>query len=112
QDLAPDQGCGGSQQLRSEHAEGPECRSTGEAEGVLRHASSLRADDCASWKYIAPIQRAAARRGSFEYGTWVENSGPNSCRRRARSSRKNIGAPAVSLTPTWICSSRITASIS
>src|SRR5262249_41930294 len=29
-----------------------------------------RADDCASWKYIAPIQRAAARSRSFEYGTW------------------------------------------
>jgi len=29
-----------------------------------------RAGDYASWKYIAPIQRAAWRRKSFEYGTW------------------------------------------
>jgi nicotinamidase-related amidase len=29
-----------------------------------------RAGDYASWKYIAPIQRAAARSKSFEYGTW------------------------------------------
>src|SRR5208337_4717488 len=34
------------------------------------------------------------------------NSGPNSHQRRARSSRRNIGAPAVSPTPTWICSSK------
>ena len=29
-----------------------------------------RAGDYASWKYIAPIQRAAWRARSFEYGTW------------------------------------------
>jgi nicotinamidase-related amidase len=29
-----------------------------------------RTGDYASWKYIAPIQRAAARSKSFEYGTW------------------------------------------
>jgi len=29
-----------------------------------------RPGDYASWKYIAPIQRAAWQRKSFEYGTW------------------------------------------
>jgi nicotinamidase-related amidase len=29
-----------------------------------------RAGDYASWKYIAPIQKAAWRAKSFEYGTW------------------------------------------
>jgi nicotinamidase-related amidase len=29
-----------------------------------------RAGDYASWKYIAPIQRAASRSKVFEYGTW------------------------------------------
>ena len=29
-----------------------------------------RAGDYATWKYIAPIQRAAWRNKSFEYGTW------------------------------------------
>lgn len=29
-----------------------------------------RAGDYASWKYIAPIQRAAWRAKTFEYGTW------------------------------------------
>ena len=29
-----------------------------------------RAGDYASWKYIAPIQRAAWKRRSFEFGTW------------------------------------------
>src|SRR4029453_12790409 len=29
-----------------------------------------RAGDYTTWKYIAPIQRAAARNKSFEYGTW------------------------------------------
>jgi nicotinamidase-related amidase len=29
-----------------------------------------RPGDYASWKYIAPIQRAAWKRKSFEYGTW------------------------------------------
>jgi nicotinamidase-related amidase len=29
-----------------------------------------RAGDYASWKYVAPVQRAAWRNRSFEYGTW------------------------------------------
>ena len=29
-----------------------------------------RAGDYASWKYVAPVQRAAWRNKSFEYGTW------------------------------------------
>jgi nicotinamidase-related amidase len=29
-----------------------------------------RPGDYASWKYVAPIQRAAWKRKSFEYGTW------------------------------------------
>jgi nicotinamidase-related amidase len=71
-----------------------------------------RPGDYETWKYVAPVQRAAWQHKSFEYGTWAANSAPNSCRRRARLSRRNIGAPAGSPTLTWICSSRSTASIS
>ena len=29
-----------------------------------------RSGDYDSWKYIAPIQKAASKRKAFEYGTW------------------------------------------
>jgi ureidoacrylate peracid hydrolase len=35
-----------------------------------------RAGDYESWKYIAPIQKAAWLRKSFEYGTWGGEIGP------------------------------------
>src|SRR5262245_47914285 len=71
-----------------------------------------RPGDYETWKYVAPIQRAAWRNKSFEFGTWAASSAPNSCRRRARSSPRNTGAPAALPTPIWICNSRSTASTS
>ena len=70
-----------------------------------------RPGDYETWKYVAPIQKAAWQHKTFEYGSWGD-SAPNSCRRWGRSSPKNIEAPAVSITPTWICNSRSTVSIS
>ena len=53
-----------------------------------------RVGDYETWQYIAPIQKAAWSRRSFEYGTWGGKSAPNSLRCRARLWLKNIGVPA------------------
>jgi len=53
-----------------EHAAGPQCRARGEASSLLCTAPRYRPGDYESWKYIAPIQKAAWKRKSFEYGTW------------------------------------------
>src|SRR5262249_40160183 len=68
-----------------------------------------RPGDYETWKYVAPIQRAAWRNKSFEFGTWGGEFRAE-FGRRARSSPKNTGAPAALPTPIWICSSRSTAS--
>ena len=65
-----------------------------------------------TWKYIAPIQKAAWSRKSFEYGTWGGEIAASSSRNRAKSWPWSIGVPVVSPTRIWICSSRNTASIS
>lgn len=63
-----------------------------------------RPGDYETWKYIAPVQRAAWSRKTFEYGTWGGEIRPGSSRNRATSSLTNTGVPADSPTPTWICS--------
>ena len=63
-----------------------------------------RPGDYESWKYIAPIQKAAWSRKTFEYGTWGARSAANSRRNRATSWPLSIGVPVVSPTPTWTCS--------
>jgi ureidoacrylate peracid hydrolase len=57
-----------------------------------------RQGDYETWKYIAPVQKAAWSRKSFEYGTW--------------GGEISIGVPVLSPTRSWICSSRKTSSIS
>jgi ureidoacrylate peracid hydrolase len=71
-----------------------------------------RSGDYETWKYVAPIQKTAWRNKSFEYGTWGGEIVPSSCRVLAKSWPRNTGAPAASPIPTWICSSRSSASIS
>ena len=61
-----------------------------------------RPGDYETWKYVAPIQRAAWSRRTFEYGTWGGELHPGSSLNRATSSPKSIGVPVVSRTPTWI----------
>lgn len=36
-----------------------------------------RPGDYESWKYIAPVQKAAMQRKTFEYGTWGARFAPN-----------------------------------
>jgi ureidoacrylate peracid hydrolase len=67
----PHQGYCRSEQLRSAHAASPECRTAGEAPPLLyamhhRH----RPGDYETWKYVAPIQKAAWKNKSFEHGMW------------------------------------------
>ena len=65
-----------------------------------------RPGDYETWKYIAPIQRAAWLHKSFEYGTWGGEIRRSSSPSRATLWRWSIGAPVVSPTRIWICSSR------
>ena len=72
-----------------------------------------RPGDYETWTYIAPVQKAAWRGKSFEYGTW----GGEICREFEPQpgeivALERIGVPVVSPTRIWICSSRNTASIS
>ena len=72
-----------------------------------------RPGDYETWKYIAPIQKAAWQRKSFEYGTWggefraefVPSAGRD-CRQRA------LVLQRLCQHRSWTCSSRSTASIS
>jgi ureidoacrylate peracid hydrolase len=57
-----------------------------------------RPGDYVTWKYIAPIQKAAWSRKIFENGTWVARSAASSRLNRASWSR-SIGVPAALLTP-------------
>jgi len=70
QDLASHQGHRRGEQLRPQHAAGVACRAAGEAARLLCHASPLPSGRYETWKYVAPIQRAAWQRQTFEYGTW------------------------------------------
>jgi nicotinamidase-related amidase len=44
-----------------------------------------RPGDYETWKYVAPVQRAAWHTRRSNTGPGAANSAPNSCRRRARS---------------------------
>ena len=62
-----------------------------------------RPGDYETWKYVAPIQKAAWDRKTFEFGTWGGELRAEFHRSRAISSPKSIGAQAVSRTPTSTC---------
>jgi hypothetical protein len=56
--------------LRSSHVAGPDCRAErGPAYFYALH-HRYRQGDYETWKYIAPIQKAAWSHKTFEYGTW------------------------------------------
>jgi nicotinamidase-related amidase len=71
-----------------------------------------RPGDFETWKYIAPIQKAAWKSKVFEYGSWGGENRSEFAPQSARSSPWSISVPAVSPTPIWTCSSRSTASFS
>lgn len=68
-----------------------------------------RPGDYENWKYIAPIQKAAWSRRTFEYGTWGGEFHPEFEPQPAMWWLRNIGAPVASLIRIWICNSRSTA---
>jgi Isochorismatase family len=62
-----------------------------------------RPGDYETWKYIAPIQKAAwTRTGPSSREPGVGRSAPSSNLSRVTSSPKSIGVPVVSRTRTWI----------
>jgi len=72
-----------------------------------------RPSDYETWKYIAPIQKAAWSRKSFEYGTWGgeirAEFAPGSRLTRSISWPRSTGVSVASPARIWICSSRSTA---
>jgi nicotinamidase-related amidase len=70
-----------------------------------------RRGDYETWKYIAPVQKAAWSLRSSKTGRGAARSEASSHRNQATSWLWSIGVPAVSPTRIWICSSRDTASI-
>ena len=71
-----------------------------------------RPGDYETWKYIAPIQKAGGSERPSNTARGVARSVPSSRLSQARLSLRSIGVRAASPTQIWICSSRITASIS
>ena len=71
-----------------------------------------RPGDYETWKYIAPIQKAAWSRKTFEYGTWGGEIRREFEPQPGEIVPSSIGVPVVSPTRIWICSSRNMASIS
>ena len=71
-----------------------------------------RPGDYETWKYIAPVQKAAWLHRTFECGTWGGELRRELHRNRETSLPSSIGVRAGSRTPTSIFSSRSTASIS
>ena len=67
-----------------------------------------RPGDYETWKYVAPIQRAAWSRKTFEYGTWGAEIRAELNPGLATSLPWSIGVPVGLPTPIWICSSRNT----
>ena len=63
-----------------------------------------RPGDYESWKYIAPIQKAACREKPSNTARGGARSAANSHRNRATPWPLSIGVPVVSPTPTWTCS--------
>jgi ureidoacrylate peracid hydrolase len=56
--------------LCSEYAASAECGARSRASGFYALHRRYHPGDYETWKYIAPIQKAAWARKSFEYGTW------------------------------------------
>jgi nicotinamidase-related amidase len=68
--MGPHSRCCRSEWLRSTYAADPERGAAGEASHLLCAHRRYRPGDYETWKYIAPIQKAAWAHKSFEYGTW------------------------------------------
>ena len=64
-----------------------------------------RPGDYETWKYIAPIQKTAWSRRTFEYGTWGGEIRRDFEPQPADIVAPNIGVPAVLPTRIWICNS-------
>jgi nicotinamidase-related amidase len=56
--------------MYSSYVASPECCAESRTSRVLCAASSVPSGDYETWKYIAPIQKAAWLRKTFENGTW------------------------------------------
>ncbi len=56
--------------MRPAHARNPRRRTSGGYPRLLRPAPPVPPGDYETWKYVAPIQRAAWSRKTFEFGTW------------------------------------------
>jgi ureidoacrylate peracid hydrolase len=63
-----------------------------------------RPGDYETWKYIAPVQKAAWSRKTFEYGTWAGRSAVSSNLNRVTSWPSSIGVPVVLPIRISICS--------
>ena len=70
-----------------------------------------RPGDYETWKYIAPIQKAAWMHKSFECGTWGGEIRPEFEPKPGEIVATEHWCSAASLTRIWICSSRSTTSI-
>ena len=64
------EGCRRSESLCSEYVASPECARKAELRVFYALHHRYRPGDYETWKYIAPIQKAAWSRKAFEYGTW------------------------------------------
>jgi nicotinamidase-related amidase len=71
-----------------------------------------RAGDYETWKYIAPIQKAAWQHKTFEYGTWGGEFRAEFVPEPGEIVATEIGARAALPIPIWICNSKGMASIS
>jgi hypothetical protein len=65
-----------------------------------------RPGDYETWRYTAPIQKAAWSRKTFEYGTWGGEFRAEFAPSREISSPRSIGAPVALPTPIWTCNSK------
>jgi ureidoacrylate peracid hydrolase len=71
-----------------------------------------RPGDYETWKYIAPVQKAAWVHKTFGYGTWGGEIRPEFEPKPGEIVPRSIGVPVASPIPIWICSSSSTVFIS
>src|ERR1700740_3250196 len=71
-----------------------------------------RPGDYETWKYIAPIQKAAWKSKVFENGTWGGEIRAEFAPQPGDIVARSTGVPAGLPTPTWICSLKSMAFIS
>ena len=93
-----------SKSLCPSHAAGPECCAEGGDSRFLCVHRRYRPGDYETWKYVAPIQKAAWSHKTFEYGTWGGEIRSEFDLNRATSWPSSIGAPVALPIPIWICS--------